>query len=168
MRCRSGKLAALVALSVALVFAACQLGKASSSSIVLEGARGVVESLVSLVSVSPDPSLSISWECLYSHELPEGFESEVASGEGREWIATGQEGSVGYFEEGKSISEASGECAAALEGRGWTKVESGSDSFSTFAKEEGAYRWLAVTFVEVPSGTSVVFQWSREGGRSDG
>lgn len=75
MRCRSGKLAALVALSVALVFAACQLGKASSSSIVLEGARGVVESLVSSVSVSPDPSLSISWECLYSHELPEGFES---------------------------------------------------------------------------------------------
>lgn len=88
--------------------------------------------------------------------VPEGFEEEVVSLEGRRDVQVGAQGTViGYGAEGDAPS-AFCQLADRLAERGWTAVESGSDSAGSFVKSGGTYTWVFVNCVQVGEGASVV------------
>ena len=91
----------------------------------------------------------------YRADLPEGFAEEVMGKPLGDCLVS-PDGRVVGFWLASDRSAARESVADALAATGWTRVESGSEALSTFVKEDGCYRWLAVAYAAQESGTSVV------------
>jgi hypothetical protein len=90
--------------------------------------------------------------------IPASFTSECLDLSGRHDITVAGDGTlVGFVEDGRAdgVFDA---VASQLDLKGWTLLESGSDTQATFMKEEGSHRWLYVSCVQVSDKTSVVIQ----------
>ena len=91
---------------------------------------------------------------------PNGFEDEVLPLEGRSETQADEHANVVGFVEGGTPAEAFRRLSGELASRGWIGIESGRDACGTFAKPDGAYRWLFASCVQVSGGTSVVVQYA--------
>lgn len=90
--------------------------------------------------------------------LPEDFEKEVMSLESFTDVQVSEgAGVIGFYSE-KEASAVFKECALRLTERGWTKVESGHETFASFVRTAGTYTWLYLSCSSVSGGTSVVVQ----------
>lgn len=91
-------------------------------------------------------------------EVPPSFEEEVLSLEGRVDVRVDERGGVvGFSVEGRA-GEAFATVSRELEAKGWTGVESGAATCGTFAKDQGAYRWVFASCVQVGGTACVVVQ----------
>lgn len=150
----------LVALALIALLLALNPFSSSDPGILQLGTRGMLESF----SLSKDESASkgtievesdVSWQGSYSNNLPAGFEEEIAL-QGDSPFAVSSDGrTIGFTRKG-SASEVMASIQNDLEAKGWTCVPSGQDSATTFVKDEGLFRWLAVTCVSVEDEVSVV------------
>lgn len=90
--------------------------------------------------------------------VPESFTSECLDLSGRHDITIAGDGTlVGFVEDG-CADEVFDAVASQLDLKGWTLLESGSNTQATFMKEDGSHRWLYVSCVQVSDKTSVVIQ----------
>jgi hypothetical protein len=97
----------------------------------------------------------VSWQGGYSNELPEAFDEEIGL-QGDSPLAVSSNGrTIGFTRVGTS-AEVMSSIQSDLESKGWVYVASGQDSAATFVKDEGKFRWLAVTCVTVGDEVSVV------------
>ena len=93
-----------------------------------------------------------------NRDMPEGFEEEVLSMEGKSAVRVGAEGSVVGFSVSQDASAAFSDLSAELVAHGWQPVGSGRGDCGTFLKSEGRFTWLFASCIQVGSGTSVVIQ----------
>ncbi len=101
------------------------------------------------------PLTHIEVDRVYRADLPKGFAEEVMAEPSSDFMVSPDGRVVGFWLAGDRAA-ARESVAAALAAKGWTQVESGSEALSTFAKDDGRYRWLAVAYAAQASGTSVV------------
>lgn len=86
------------------------------------------------------------------------FSGELPSFSGEEDVLLDEATSiVAYLTEGTAASAAT-ELAARMEPCGWARVESGSETFETFRKEGGAYRWAFASYAEIGERVRVTIQ----------
>lgn len=88
--------------------------------------------------------------------VPEGFQDEVLSLEGREDVRVGADGAVVGFVDRADTQEAFASLRGELEDAGWTAIGSGRDDCGSFVKDEGRFTWLFARCVPTGSVTSVV------------
>lgn len=97
--------------------------------------------------------------------VPQGFEDEVVGVAGRADVRVLEGcGIVGFVESGNAESVFDG-LLGDLSSKGWLQIESGRAACGTFVKEDGFYRWIFVTCVQVGASTSVVVQYSMADGK---
>lgn len=91
-------------------------------------------------------------------DAPARFEEEVLSLEGVSEMRVDPRSAIVGFTSAKAADHVFKDASDELEARGWTFVDSGSNTCGTFVKEAGTYRWVFVSCVQVGSSTSVVVQ----------
>lgn len=91
-----------------------------------------------------------------SAPVPEGFQDEVLSLEGREDVRVGADGTVVGFVDRADAQAAFASLKGELEETGWTAIGSGRDDCGSFVKDEGRFTWLFASCVPSGSATSVV------------
>lgn len=101
------------------------------------------------------PLARIEVDRAYRTDFPQGFVEEVME-EPPDGCLMSPDGRVVGFWLAGDRAAAQESVAAALAAKGWTHVESGSEALSTFVKDDGRYRWLAVAYTAQTNGTSVV------------
>lgn len=154
------KVAGGVVAAFLLVVVVSGLLTSNTSSVLQVGTAGIVDSFSASFDTSQDEhradvSSSVSWVGHFSNDLPEGFDDEIAlSGDSN--LAVSSDGRTIGFTMDVSVSDAMDSIRTSLEEKGWTYVPSNHDSVATFVKEEGLYRWLAVTCTAVGDSSSVV------------
>ena len=136
----------------------------SNPGVIQLGSADLLDALsISHEERSPDDVVSldsdVSWQGHFSNDLPVGFDEEI--GLGGESVAVSNDGrTVGYTSD-KSLEETMTEIRKGLEGKGWNYVPSGQDFAATFAKDSGAFCWLAVTCASIGEETSVVLVFEK-------
>lgn len=96
---------------------------------------------------------------------PEGFEGEAFRLDAREDVRVDEEnGLVGFSCYGE-VDEVLVSLEGELKASGWKSVSSGNEGWESFVKNEGRYRWMFVTCVDVGESVSVVvrFETTEEG-----
>lgn len=101
------------------------------------------------------PLARIEVDRAYRTDLSKGFVEEVMEEPSGDCLVSLDGRVVGFWLAGDRTA-ARESVAAVLAAKGWTQVESGSEALSTFVKDDGRYRWLAVAYAAQASGTSVV------------
>lgn len=149
----------VVFVAVALVLLFSRLFS-SDPGLLQVGTKGMLDAFsISKEEHTSDNSLEVdsdvSWQGSYSNDLPEGFDEEIGL-RGDSPLAVSSDGrTIGFTQEGASL-EVMSSIQSDLESKGWIYVASGQDSAATFVKDEGVFRWLAVTCVTVGDEVSVV------------
>lgn len=101
----------------------------------------------------------VSWQGHFSNDLPDGFDEEI--GLGSESVAVSNDGRTVGYTSNKSLEETMAEIRKGLEEKGWNYVPSGQNFAATFAKDSGAFCWLAVTCASIGEETSVVLVFEK-------
>ncbi|NGM17213.1 hypothetical protein GMI70_04180 [Eggerthellaceae bacterium zg-893] len=91
--------------------------------------------------------------------LPASFHSEVGMDAEATSVCVDDAAKIVSYVAAGSADQVFEDVRGRLEGKGWHAVESGLAACGSFAKEEGAYRWLFVACLDVAGGTSVVLQY---------
>ena len=140
-------------LAAALLIAAC-VGACVAVPAVLDGPHaGAVEKLRLALTFGDAGSASVPGT---DEQLPEGFQEEVLSLEGRKDVRVGAGGQVVGFVERADPQEAFAALSAELEAGGWAAIDSGRDDCGSFVKGGGRFAWVFVSCVRVGEATSVV------------
>ena len=97
----------------------------------------------------------------FSEEAPSSFKEEVLSWDGGRY-SVDEEGVIADFSFVGDVESAMKSAELWLADKGWKAVPSGQESFETFAKAQGEFRWLAVSCSSATGVTSVVVNARKE------
>lgn len=76
----------------------------------------------------------------------------------RQDVVVSAEGALVGFSDDGSPERVFSSLSEELYSKGWTLLESGSDTQASFVKDEGTYRWLYVSCIQMSGATSIVVQ----------
>lgn len=122
---------------------------------VIDGSQSGVLEKIDMTMASDDAGFDTGSSDA-SVPVPEGFQDEVLSLEGREDVRVGADGTVVGFVDRADTQEAFASLRGELEDAGWTAIGSGRDDCGSFVKDEGRFTWLFARCVPTGSVTSVV------------
>lgn len=122
---------------------------------VIDGSQSGVLEKIDMTMASDDAGFDTGSSAA-SAPVPEGFQDEVLSLEGREDVRVGADGTVVGFVDRAGAQEAFASLRGELEDTGWTAIDSGRDDCGSFVKDEGRFTWLFASCVPTGSATSVV------------